>query len=1294
MNASGNDSLILSDSLVKALSDDVDIENGSAVDRSVVMETSLVGQDVNGEVVNNNDELADDKEIADVAAESDDAVSAVTFDLESTLNTSETSRVTDLTPESIINPSGESKSQVTITQPLSADDVVNTSDEMLSIPNQVQNADCEVMVNDEPESIKTVINESGCKTTLDGSGKPSEDLEGQVIADGSESLELEAHVTVDGSGKLSDGLECQNAIDGSESSGSTIEEQKGQVTVDGSESIDSLVDNQEHLVLVGDSERVSDLTKEVDASTIVMESDVKSEEHQELLLKTLEVNVEEERNPVCDGIKTEHKSESMSPSYPSYSKQSGESNIGSGIESESYPDTGLVSSEDTDALVDGKVEKLDGILEMGETQVSGIEACESESLLLNADKEKPEGNDIQERFVKPTESEELIADIEGMTEQVNIENDIHESRTVVIDNVQDDLSMDNTAEPANDADVSSETVTNIEPITHKITVSHCESSNCIVKSQDRFHSEESPENVETLGPVKSECEAGELLVKQENGSLSNPDDSTVAEQKTEPGTHFVTDNRAAEGTDFEAGVEIVDVPDDAEKELAGKDSPVEFLPDLVTENSSAECIDSQPGIENSDAPNDEEKETDVKDTHVRDDKTSSYPDTIMNPVSVIEFGSFGRHETIPNIVNGAIKVPDVINEDIKPACVVDSDNIEQDINGSLTDGNNDKRSSVEGSVSDATDVQDEKAEVLKYNFLIRIPRFEDESFREDIRRAQSQVTEKTSLRDAIRVQVLEKRDTLRVLHEAFNAAIADENKARRSVKLKRQEIDSVLAVINRWKNAMSVEDIDKRILNMEHVIQHETIQLKDEKQFIREIKQLKSLRDQLASNMGTNEEIRQAIDQKDQNEERLKTLRKELDALKVKVSKAEEVVKAVRKKYNEERDRETEMQNQFRAADGVRQQAYAHLNSLKKLSYDKNRQFRQYKEDLAEARHFDKCGDKDSLHRLCAYQVETFMEQWNNNDEFRNEYTNRWTTNANRRQRAQDASSLVRDDDVSPAQPSVANQETDTSLVSIPIEVKSVSNVEKGKLVSLTEDKHAVDSNKSIENISGQKNQASKSKGPAKSTSRSDVATVAEVAVVTKAIDDIKEEENTSTKEEIELARKAEELKKAEAEAKLKEQRRVEEKAKAMEALERKKRNAEKAQIRAEIRARKEAEQKEKEREKRLRKKEKKKLGGDGSLNGEDAASSESSNEATAKEQESVKEQQKKKTHKPPPHSFSKLLKPKPTPPPQLLRNRRNFQYYVKICLAVGAIAFIVFLFLLGSGDHYVNLKFPGRRGV
>lgn len=57
---------------------------------------------------------------------------------------------------------------------------------------------------------------------------------------------------------------------------------------------------------------------------------------------------------------------------------------------------------------------------------------------------------------------------------------------------------------------------------------------------------------------------------------------------------------------------------------------------------------------------------------------------------------------------------------------------------------------------------------------------------------------------------------------------------------------------------------------MEHMIEHETLPLREEKLLIREIKQLKQLREQLSSSIGKQEEIQQALDQKDQIEERLK----------------------------------------------------------------------------------------------------------------------------------------------------------------------------------------------------------------------------------------------------------------------------------------------------------------------------------------------------------------------------------------------------------------------------------------
>lgn len=61
-----------------------------------------------------------------------------------------------------------------------------------------------------------------------------------------------------------------------------------------------------------------------------------------------------------------------------------------------------------------------------------------------------------------------------------------------------------------------------------------------------------------------------------------------------------------------------------------------------------------------------------------------------------------------------------------------------------------------------------------------------------------------------------------------------------------------------------------QICNMEHIIGHETLPLKEEKLLIREIKQLKQLRGQISSNIGRQDEVQKALDERDVNEEQLR----------------------------------------------------------------------------------------------------------------------------------------------------------------------------------------------------------------------------------------------------------------------------------------------------------------------------------------------------------------------------------------------------------------------------------------
>lgn len=67
----------------------------------------------------------------------------------------------------------------------------------------------------------------------------------------------------------------------------------------------------------------------------------------------------------------------------------------------------------------------------------------------------------------------------------------------------------------------------------------------------------------------------------------------------------------------------------------------------------------------------------------------------------------------------------------------------------------------------------------------------------------------------------------------------------------------------------------------------------------------------------------------------MQILKKELDSLKNKVSKAEAVAVEVSLRYEEESKMHKELRAQYKAANEIRQAAYENFQNLKKILYEK-----------------------------------------------------------------------------------------------------------------------------------------------------------------------------------------------------------------------------------------------------------------------------------------------------------------------------------------------------------------------
>lgn len=582
--------------------------------------------------------------------------------------------------------------------------------------------------------------------------------------------------------------------------------------------------------------------------------------------------------------------------------------------------------------------------------------------------------------------------------------------------------------------------------------------------------------------------------------------------------------------------------------------------------------------------------------------------------------------------------------------------LESEEGSSSNRSNEESTPSSYGGTSDEKNGDEKKEKKSIFYYLIRVPRYFDDEIEEQIVHGQQQVEEMTRKRDAIREEIQAKKATCNVYRDKIEAAKQEEGVAYDARYVKCQEMESVQSMLNMINSAFMVEEIGDQIRQVQHRIEHETISLKEEKQLIRELKQLKSQHQQLRSNLHKQAETQPAIDQKEALEKRLKLLKEDLDSVRNEILRTEEITNAARKVFRDENEKLRNMQEQFRSADVLRQEAYACVQKLKKQLYEKNKYFRVYKDDARKAEEYKFTGDKEALNSHCVNQVEKVMELWNKNDDFRNEYVRLNRRSTWRRLHTSKVLSLGPDEPFIPWKVREKVVATRSSTVSTLGQGNSVSPFEHKR----TEEKSTVKQNQNHQTI------------PKKETIP--IVLENDAAIVSGKVEaeEKTEEANKQTEEEKELAIREEEA----AAAKIREQLLLEERVKAKEAEERKRRNAEKALTRAELKAQKEAEQKEKERAKRERKKARKNAMKGTNENEPSAPSSEPTMPEPTNQVPEVEEKPPKIVSKrnQRPSVLAKQAKAKIAPPPLRNKNKKKMQLWMWVLMALIVVAAVIFL--------------------
>ncbi|KAB5534623.1 hypothetical protein DKX38_017709 [Salix brachista] len=459
---------------------------------------------------------------------------------------------------------------------------------------------------------------------------------------------------------------------------------------------------------------------------------------------------------------------------------------------------------------------------------------------------------------------------------------------------------------------------------------------------------------------------------------------------------------------------------------------------------------------------------------------------------------------------------------------------------------------------DAVDEWPAPKQVHSFYFVTYRP-YDDPKIKAKIDQAEKEIQKRNQSRFQITEELKAKRSKRA---ELINQSRALKNEGRQYKSIfdeKKKEMEPLQQALGKLRNSNNAgrvgicsteNELNDLIYSLQYRMQHESIPLTEEKNILREMKQLEGTREKVIANAAVRAKIQDSLGQKEDIQDQVKLMgvdldgvRKERQALWEKLDGLDGKVKAL--------DADIKvLQDELEAVFQKREKTYETLQELRKQRDEGNANFYQSRMLLTKAKELAARKDVKALEELAIDEVEKFMSLWSHNKSLRDDYVKRILPSLDRRQLSRDG--RIRNPDEKPLVILETPKPSEPEPVVKPIAKRAKEEPKPAPLK---------------DTLPTQKAQKEIAKTELKPTSEhSDI--------VDKEISGLENLSKNPSPAEREVD-----------EAKLKEIKREEEIAKAKQAMERKKKLAEKAAAKAAARAQKDVEKKLKDREKKLKKK-------------------------------------------------------------------------------------------------------------
>ncbi|KAE8723498.1 Proton pump-interactor 1 [Hibiscus syriacus] len=225
----------------------------------------------------------------------------------------------------------------------------------------------------------------------------------------------------------------------------------------------------------------------------------------------------------------------------------------------------------------------------------------------------------------------------------------------------------------------------------------------------------------------------------------------------------------------------------------------------------------------------------------------------------------------------------------------------------------------------------------------------------------------------------------------------------------------------------SEEELDFIIHGLQYRIQHESIPLTEEKQLLREIKQLEGTREQVIVNAEMRSKIQDSLVQK-VIQDQVKLMGVDLNGVKKEQKAIWSKKRQIKGKLDVIENKMESLQKELEAVTQTRDEAYGNIQDLWKERDEGNAPFYQSRSAVNKAKMLAAGKDITALEEFSTAEVEKFMALWNGKKAFRDDYEKRILPSLDTRQLSRDG--RIRNPDekplVSPEKP--VQSETETIL--------------------------------------------------------------------------------------------------------------------------------------------------------------------------------------------------------------------------------------------------------------------------